>query len=160
MIRNPMPTVGRYRGIELHEFQSRDRIEKVVCPEIDLVLATDDPKRLAAIAADVSKSPEARLAAGRRIACMASDAAGKHRSVPGVDVALVRAHTAGLDILHWADEDRYATILCGDPPTVHNGPRAAPRPPECGEALQRAKDERSAAERAAYEAQRRAGEAR
>lgn len=158
---NPtMPKVGRYRGIELHDFQSRDRIEKVVCPEIDLVLATDDPKRLAVIAADVSKSPEARLAAGRRIIAMATDASGKHRSVPGVDVALVQAHVAGLDHLTWADTNRYGTILCSDPPLAHGGQRASPRPRDYGEALRRAKDERSAAEHAAYQARRRAAEAK
>jgi hypothetical protein len=54
--------------VDIHDFQSRRRIEEIVCRDIDHVLdELDDPRALAAFASDPSKSPEARLLAGRRV---------------------------------------------------------------------------------------------
>ena len=47
--------------VDIHDFQSRRRIEEIVCRDIDHVLdELDDPRALAAFASDPSKSPEAR----------------------------------------------------------------------------------------------------
>lgn len=138
MAKVPMPTVGTYRGVALHAFQSRERIERVVCPEIDQVMTLAAPRRLAAIACDITKSPEARMAAADKVLERAAAATDRHRGVAGVDIVKVKASRAGLNTLNLADPARYGTLLQPEPPPLQGGARAPRRPAEHAEALRAA----------------------
>ena len=123
----------------LHDFQSRGRIERVVCPEIDRVLDELTRRReLSTFAADCRNAPEARLLAAAR-ARERTKAAGPRQSV-GVSQTALDACVAGVGSLRWADRTAYASLT--DCPLA----AAAPRPPEhaaqlCAEQDRREQDE-------------------
>lgn len=131
-----IPTVEVYRGIAIHDFQDRDRIETVVKPAIDQVFAMTDPRDLFDYAADVTRPPEARLLAGDLYAARDELRANDHgRRLGRLD--LLAARLAGLEALGWTSPTHYGTLLDRGPaPGEHRG--AAPRPPEQGERLMRA----------------------
>ncbi|MFK5598308.1 hypothetical protein ACFZ8E_15140 [Methylobacterium sp. HMF5984] len=56
-----IPIVAAYRGVEIHAYQLRPRVENVIQPAIDQVFEATDPEALVAYAADPSHPPEARL---------------------------------------------------------------------------------------------------
>lgn len=129
---NAMPSLGVYRGREIHDFQSRERIETVVCRELDEVLdiiSTADA--LLDFAGDASKSPEARLAAADKLLKPAEIAAAGRQKSP-VDAARVRAIVAGLASLEWSDPASYNSLLTNCSPGGH---APAPRPEEYRDAL-------------------------
>jgi len=130
------PSIGRYRGVEIHSFQTIERIEQVVKREIDLVLGTDDPDALWTILRDNARSPEARLAAEAKLLAPAAAAEASRRKSP-IDAARVKAAAAGLDALRRADPLRYTSILH---PSAPDDPPVPPRPPEHAEALRVAQE--------------------
>ncbi len=129
-----MPTTGSYRDVELHAFQTQERIEKVVCPQIDLVHETEDHLALLRFLRNYTMAPEARLAAGRKLLAPAEAAEAGRRRAP-VDAALVKALMTGLGTLRCADPRRYGTIYHVSPP---DAPQPDARPPEHRAALEAA----------------------
>jgi hypothetical protein len=101
-----------YRGVGIHDQQPSERIENVVKPRIDYVMALDDVGELYEIARDVRSPPEARLLAAAKCEAHWSLAASERRVRPGVDLSVTRAIVAGLDSAGWRDPDRYASLLC------------------------------------------------
>src|SRR5262245_53208193 len=92
----PIPLIGIYRGIGLHDQQSEQRLE-VVRRHIDEVFATSDVKALAAFCADLSKAPEARIFSARKIEAEYQISADERRNRPLIDLLLIGAHVAALD---------------------------------------------------------------
>lgn len=131
MNQDQIPTIGEYRGVPIHDFQSAERVETVVRPAIDHVLTLSDIGALFDYAANNHNPPEARLfAAAKARAC--HDIASSSRTLrPDVDLKLLDAHVAGLDSLDWTSPDLYGSDC--DP-----RPGAEPRPPEFRVALERA----------------------
>jgi hypothetical protein len=106
-----VPTIELYRGISIFDFQPRDRVENVVKPEIDQVLALDDPDELFRFARDAAHAPEARLAARDRWMAIADLHIAAHEARIAGDPVRLDAAVAGLDDLHWHDPDRFASLL-------------------------------------------------
>ena len=111
MSKDPVPTVGTYRGVGIHDFQPQDRVERVVKPAIDAVYLISDPKALVAYAETSSNTPEARLFAAARCEAAWQLAAENRELRPNVGMTYLRAVVAGLDSLHWIDPRRYTTLL-------------------------------------------------
>jgi hypothetical protein len=119
------PSVAWYRGVPIHAFQPRERIEKIVVPEIDRALALEGPAELARFALDSQNCPEARLTAEKRLLDLAGDANTNHRSIGKVDLAYVQACLAGLGVLDWADPARYDTLMNRDSSAPLRSPELA-----------------------------------
>jgi hypothetical protein len=79
-----IPAVAVYRGIEVHDCQSVERIERVIKPEIDLVYDTAYIERLAEIAADPGFSPESRLLSAAKCQAAWEVAATERRQRPSI----------------------------------------------------------------------------
>jgi|SRR5215471_1199316 len=78
-----IPSVGRYRGIDIHADQPAERIERIVKPEIDYVLDNlHDLEELFVFARLVTNSPEARLLAAAKIEAAWTLRAEDRRSLP------------------------------------------------------------------------------
>jgi hypothetical protein len=142
-----IPAIETYRGVPVHDFQPRDRIDSIVKPAIDNVLAIDDMAALLAVAFNILQPPEARLLAAAKIKAQFELAAERREARPEVDLDGLRAETAGLDSLNWADPDHYGSLF--DLFQCTDDDRLPKRDAACGERLQRAK---RAAEKARYEA--------
>jgi hypothetical protein len=108
-----IPIVETYRGVGIHNEQSRRRIDSVVKPALDRVFAEDDPDRLLEIVKNVQQPPEARLLAAAKIEAAFELAADERRVRPNVDLTLLRAHVAGLKNLGWRDPRRFCSLLDG-----------------------------------------------
>jgi hypothetical protein len=106
-----MPTIGTYRGVPLHDFQPRARIEKVVKPAIDEVFGIADPEKLFTYAANNQNPPEARLFAAARCEACHQLAAESRVARPAIDLQLLRAHVAGLGSRQWVDPKHYTSVL-------------------------------------------------
>lgn len=105
-----IPTVGTYRGVPLHAFQSPERLD-VVREAIDAVYEIGDAVALARYAADPAHPPEARLFAAARCEVTWQLAAESRAVRPIVNLALVRASIAGLDTLKWMSPTHYGSEL-------------------------------------------------
>jgi len=118
-----MPVLETYRGIGIHDFQPTERIQAIVKPEIDAVLALDDINQLLAVAGDTYRPPEARLLAAAKLEARFELAAERREARPAIDLQRLRARTAGLDSVDWADPASFGSLL-DTPPQ----PGSAPRP--------------------------------
>jgi hypothetical protein len=107
-----IPIVETYRGIGIHEEQPPERIASVVKPEIDTVHAMSDLSALAKYAADITRSPEARLIAAAKVAAAWQMAAEERRNRPDVDLERVRASVAGLRSRRARSATQYCSIYC------------------------------------------------
>jgi hypothetical protein len=120
-----MPTIGVYRDTDLHDFQSAERIDRVVKPEIDRVMETTNPAALLEMAGDCSLAPEARLTAATRYEAAYELAADDHgHTRAGFQLELVRARVAGLDTLMWTSLTCYGSDL--DTPRAPGDDRPGP----------------------------------
>ena len=129
-----IPVIETYRGVGIHDFQSRERVNHVVKPAIDRVFALSAPADLFRYAGDNTYPPEARLLAAARYRALHETRAGMHEARPG-RLEQIKASIAGLKSLEWAAVDVYGTSLEPRPP----GPEMrVPRPPECIERLRAA----------------------
>jgi hypothetical protein len=140
--------------VQLHDFQPQSRIEAIVKPEIDEVLAEADAVVIFEWSRDIRNSPESRLLATAKIEAIFALAAENRAIRPDLDIDLVRAVSCGCDSLGWADPGCYASMLDAS----KFGPfdeRPAPRDPEHRAQIEQAKAERHAAEREEYEPVRR-----
>ena len=106
-----IPIVATHRGVGIHAGQPRARIDGVVKPAIDQVLAMTDAAELARYAADAGNPPEARLFAAARCEAAWQLAAEGRASRPAVDLLQVRASVAGLSSAGWASTTHYASLL-------------------------------------------------
>jgi len=128
---NPeMPIVETYRGVGIHAFQSQERIDSVVKPEIDQVFTIDEPENLWQYVLSAMNAPEARIWAGAKLTAMIEQRAHKRLPLLSFTVAHVRAAIAGLSS-HWADPSAYCSLFDR---FAHR--EAAPRPAEYGRALE------------------------
>ena len=96
-----MPIVETHRGVAIHDFQSRERIEHVVKPAIDAVFAVSSPAELFGYAGDKNNPPEARLLAAARYRALHEARATSHDARPG-RLEQLAARVAGLASLEWA----------------------------------------------------------
>lgn len=120
----PIPVVGEYRGVPLHNMQSAERIAAVKA-DIDQVLSLSGIADLFAFAQDVSRAPEARLTAGALITARWQLCAEERRARPtGVSLDDVAAIVGGLDCEYWRDPWHYCCLLDSRPP---GAPGPAPR---------------------------------
>jgi hypothetical protein len=110
-LRDAIPTIETYRGIGIHDCQPRERIERVIKPEIDIVAGMVDPLALFAYAADPLHSPEARIAAAARCEAAAGIVTARRERGPAVDIDKLRAAVAGLDSKVWRSPTYYGTDL-------------------------------------------------
>lgn len=106
-----IPIVETYRGVGIHNCQSRDRIEAVVKPEIDGVIATTSAAELLGYICDVFKPPEARLLAGAKLEATYQIAADSRAVRPKIDLDQVRAWTAGLNSRRWRNPANYGCLF-------------------------------------------------
>ena len=60
-----MPVLETYRGVGIHDFQPTERIDTVVKPAIDQVLALDGINELLAIAGDTYRPPADQCSPGQ-----------------------------------------------------------------------------------------------
>lgn len=119
-----IPIAEYYRGVGIHIDNPRERIDRVIRPEIDAVFDLEDAEALFKYACDGYKSPEARIFAGAKVMAMFESSA-EHRWVrpKGVTREAVRAAVAGLSSLKWRDPWFYGCILCSGPPGRPDPPR-------------------------------------
>jgi hypothetical protein len=106
-----MPSIETYRGVRIHDFQPRKRIEETVKPAIDDVYTMNDAQQLFDYARDNQNPPEARLFAAARCEATWQIAAETRTTRPPIDIALLRAHVAGLNCRRWIDLRHYTTAL-------------------------------------------------
>jgi hypothetical protein len=111
---NKIPVVEVHRGVGIHDQQPRQRIDNVVKPAIDEVLATNDPLTLIAYCERCANPPEARLLAAAKVEAMFRLAEMERRVRPAVDLEYVQACVAGLDSQYWRDPDSYGTLVDRD----------------------------------------------
>ena len=123
-----IPSLETHRGVEIHDFQSAERIETVVKPAIDRVYEISTPGELFAYAANSAHPPEARLFATDKYHAGYELKSEAHTRRSG-DLELIDAHVAGLDSLGWASPTHYGTLL-EPPPAPPGRSGAALRPPE------------------------------
>lgn len=117
-----------YRGVEIQNYQSRERIERRIRPQIDYVLGLSDIGELTRYAGNISKPPECRMLAAAMLEEIFAQAAHDRLSRPDVDLERVRAMTAGLEENSpWRSPWSYGSLL--DVP-LGNGPGPEMRPVE------------------------------
>lgn len=111
MSSDQIPTIGEYRGVELHDHQNEERLA-VVRRAIDDVLAmTDDWRDLLEVAKNPRWPPEARLLAEAMIEATQAIAADRREARPGINLAYARACVAGVGCQTWRDPIQYASLL-------------------------------------------------
>jgi hypothetical protein len=149
-----MPVIEVYRGVGIHDFQDRHRIETIVKPEIDATFAISNPEQLMRYAGDIRNSPESRLFAGDKYIALAESrvAAHDHRLRNRERLAAMLAGTESLD---WASPWGYGSLLDVPRPPGQTG--HAPRPPEHAAALEAAQAAADAAERGGEGSEERQG---
>lgn len=128
-----MPCVGSHRGVGIHAFQPRERIEAVVKPAIDAVSRISNPDALMAYVADRTNPPEARLFAAARVEALWQLAADDRTLRPKISLPLLHAYTAGLDSLNWASRWHYGTML--EPGPMPDAPARERRDQACAAEL-------------------------
>lgn len=115
-----------YRGVTIHSFQTRERIESRVKPEIDRVMGMNDIDQLFRYCRDLTCPPEARLLAAAMLEAIFNLAVEERRERPDIDLSLVRAHVAGLDEGNaFRSPWRYGSIA---EPSAPGAPRSEMRP--------------------------------
>jgi hypothetical protein len=124
-----MPIVETYKGVGIHDFQTRQRIEEIVKPAIDHAYTIDDPEELFSYACSPANAPEARGLARARLEAMVEDRTS-HRLAARIDLRMLGAGTSGI-ASHWADTDSYGSLF----EAIHQPGIAAPRPPEFGKRM-------------------------
>jgi len=105
-----IPVIGLHRVVPLEDQQSPERLA-LVKAEIDLVLGMADAGELAGWADNPRHSPESRQLACAMAESMWTVAAETRALRPPLDLAKLRAVTAGLGSKTWRDPDRYGTLL-------------------------------------------------
>jgi hypothetical protein len=123
---NQIPIVEKYRGVGIHADQPRHRVETVVKPAIDEVFTLDDAQALVTYAGDITRPPEARLAAEAKARALHQMAADEKRARPEIDLEYLGAQIAGLNSKTWRDPWAYCSLLdaCRRGP---NMPKPVPR---------------------------------
>ena len=91
MSNDQMPHVGEYRGVRIHAFQSEERIEGTVKPEIDAVHIQNDMWALFEYANSPMNPPEARIFAAAKYRAARQIAGVARSGRPGEDDADVMA---------------------------------------------------------------------
>src|SRR5215813_3422979 len=89
-----IPTAEFYRGIAIQDCQPRDRIERIVRPELDSVHSASDVDWLVEFADDPAHCPEARMFAAAKVKALYTIAAEERRERPAVDLDRVEASIA------------------------------------------------------------------
>jgi hypothetical protein len=125
---NEMGVIETYRGCPIHDCQPQERIDAVVKPEIDEVIATSDSAALMRWCGDVSKSPESRLLAAAKLEAGHQIAATERRVRPTIDLDVVRATVSGAGSRTWRCPDAYCSLL--DMRRPDGAPKPAVRPQE------------------------------
>jgi hypothetical protein len=120
-----IPTIETYRGVGIHDRQSRHRIDRVVKPEIDHVIDASSTAILAAWARDITKSPESRLLAAAKIIATFEIATAERRVRPEIDLEVIAASVAGLNSQRWRDHVSFCSAL--DVPAAPGQPGPARR---------------------------------
>ena len=128
----PFPTVETYRGIGIHDFQSRERIETVVKPAIDRIHAENDPEALFDFAGNAAMPPEARRFAKAKCEAAFEFAASSRVVRPSIDLEKLRALTAGL-ASGWSCHMHYGSRFDIHHPDPSRAP--IPRPKEYQDAM-------------------------
>jgi hypothetical protein len=120
-----IPLIAFHRGVGIHDQQPAERVERIVKPEIDLVLdKIEGVRELYDFARDVANCPEARLLAAAKIeGIWQLKAEAREARPPGVTLELVKAVVAGLAGQTWRDKYYYCTML--DVREVPGSPRRA-----------------------------------
>jgi len=121
-------SVEIYRGVEIHDAQSAERIDAVVKPEIDAVLGVKDVATLVRWCSDITRSPESRLLAARVLRTMQDLAVAGRAARPAIDLEYVTAAIAGLDSRSARSPTGYGTV--SDTPSPPGLAGHAPRPVE------------------------------
>lgn len=105
------PECPEYRGVKLDDHQSLRRIEDIVKPAIDHVMATDDVVTLFDYCRDPAHPPEARgLCEGKILG--AWEAATQERRIrPDVELETVMAHCAGLNSERWRSPWSFCSLF-------------------------------------------------
>jgi hypothetical protein len=107
-----IPVVGTYRGVDLHDGQTAQRLA-VVKRAIKRVHRMASPAKLVSYLQDASNPPEARLLAARKVEELV--ATGRAQRAPRViDIEGVRAAVAALDSRKWRDPVKYCPLLEAD----------------------------------------------
>jgi hypothetical protein len=114
--------IETYKNVGIHDSQSRERIEAVVKPEIDIAVGMVDPLELFAFALDPMRAPEARLAAAARCEAAAGIVTARRERGPAVDIGKLRAAVAGLDSEVWRSPVYYGTDLDARPGVLREEP--------------------------------------
>jgi hypothetical protein len=109
-----MPIIETYRGVGIHDFQSRERIETVVKPEIDRVHAMSDSDELAAVLDSARWSPEAHILAGSKIIAISERAADKRLPRPDLDLRTI-AGVCNCLTSHWHYSPCYGLMFGWEP---------------------------------------------
>lgn len=118
-----MPIIEVYKGVDVHDFQPRERIELIVKPAIDRVHAMSGLDGLVAYLKDAQEPPEARLLGYAKVRA-AWELAAENREVrPALDMDHLRACVVGLDSLGWADQFCYGTLFQAKAPGEHRPER-------------------------------------
>jgi hypothetical protein len=109
-----IPAIEIYRGCRIHDRQPVSRIERVVKPELDRILESDDLQALFAVCQDITWCPEARLLArAKLLSAMEAAADNRMPRPPGISVEMIKANTAGLDVCRYRYHEYYcASIEC------------------------------------------------
>jgi hypothetical protein len=92
-----IPIVEKYRGVGVHDFQDRDRIEDVVKPAIDAIHAMNNAADLYQYACDFRHPPEARLFAAAKVRAIFETRAAAHENRGDIDMDLLACCVSGLD---------------------------------------------------------------
>jgi hypothetical protein len=119
-----IPTIGEYKGVPLHDYQSEERLT-VVKREIDSVLGVDDITLLVELCASPEWSPESRLLAAAKLRARHQLAAEDRRSRPLFDLSYITACTGSLDSQYWRSTTHYGSLL--EPGRAPNEPGPVPR---------------------------------
>jgi len=109
----PIPTIGVYKGVPLHDQQSDARLA-VVRAEIDRVLDMTKPRELFDYAIDERNAPEARLLAEAMCESLYVLAAESRSLRPTINLDQLHAYCAGLNSQSWRNPWRYGSFACRD----------------------------------------------
>jgi hypothetical protein len=92
-----IPIVEKYRGVGIHDFQDRERVEDVVKPAIDTVYDMNAPAALYEYACDFRHAPEARLFAAAKVRATFEARASAHENRGDIDLERLACCVSGLD---------------------------------------------------------------